>query len=424
MNIKVLFLKLTDYTTPFGDENKLEQYLPKNIQKDSIGNYYLKIGDSDTMFSCHLDNVTTKRQKVNHIIDGNIIKTDGTTILGADNKAGAVVLLYMIEHQIPGLYYFFIGEEPTAPEGGLYGSKRALKQYTEQFSHYKKCIAFDRKKEGSIINRQMGRMCCSNLFIDSLSKELGNLGLEFKKDTTGYYTDTAVFMDIIPECTNLSIGVYGEHTKKESVDLNYVQKICDAAIKINWDGLQIGRELETLNLNEQWIKKSVLNFKNFKNAKNKTFDKIFNNVCWLLDSYNCLNAENFKPGVRMIFSEWFVESEYVNITIDFDENIWIDKKKIGDWTKFKQYVVSTFKINPLDLIDIEELYEQLLDHSKKTYGKADWYTLYFNEFTTILNKVDGHITINEFIDYLDHFNEEIKFLEFKKDKKTVMFDVL
>ena len=33
------------------------------------------------------------------------------TILGADDKAGMVILLYMIEKKIPGLYYFFIGEE-------------------------------------------------------------------------------------------------------------------------------------------------------------------------------------------------------------------------------------------------------------------------------------------------------------------------
>ena len=42
---KQLFLKLTEYTIPFGHESKLEKYLPIGYKKDSIGNYYYEIGN-------------------------------------------------------------------------------------------------------------------------------------------------------------------------------------------------------------------------------------------------------------------------------------------------------------------------------------------------------------------------------------------
>jgi hypothetical protein len=58
----------------------------------------------------HLDTVSREHTKVNHVINGNMISTDGTTTLGADDKAGVSVLIWMMKHNIPGLYYFFIGE--------------------------------------------------------------------------------------------------------------------------------------------------------------------------------------------------------------------------------------------------------------------------------------------------------------------------
>ena len=39
LEIKDTFLKLTEYTIPYGHEEKLEGYLPKGYNKDSTGNY-------------------------------------------------------------------------------------------------------------------------------------------------------------------------------------------------------------------------------------------------------------------------------------------------------------------------------------------------------------------------------------------------
>ena len=100
MNFKELFLNLTEFTTPFGYESDLERYLPSLINKDEFGNYFLSIGKSETLFTCHLDNYCKKKEKVNHVIKDNIISTDNTTILGGDNKDGVCVLLYLIYKNI------------------------------------------------------------------------------------------------------------------------------------------------------------------------------------------------------------------------------------------------------------------------------------------------------------------------------------
>jgi hypothetical protein len=47
-----------------------------------------------------------------------MISTDGTTTLGADDT-GVSVLIWMMKHNIPGLYYFFIGEEVGCIGSGL-----------------------------------------------------------------------------------------------------------------------------------------------------------------------------------------------------------------------------------------------------------------------------------------------------------------
>ena len=45
--------------------------------------------------------------------------------------------------------------------------------------------------------------------------------MKYKKDEGGVYTDSAEFTDIIPECTNISVGYYKEHTVNETQDIQY-----------------------------------------------------------------------------------------------------------------------------------------------------------------------------------------------------------
>jgi hypothetical protein len=260
MNVKETFLKLTRKTYPHGTERKLRGMLPKGHEIDKNGNYFLKIGESKTIFACHLDTVSKAEVKVNHVIENNIIKTDGKSILGADDKAGMTILLYMISKRIPGTYYFFIGEEV-----GCIGSKAAVKD--DDFSQYERIISFDRRDTCSIITHQSWRRCCSDDFANALSEEYTKLGLELKPDDTGVGTDSAQFIDVVSECTNISVGYYKEHTHDESQDIEFLEKLCIASTLVNWESLPAVRDPKV----RQWKEyKSTYNYNYNYGGRNRS----------------------------------------------------------------------------------------------------------------------------------------------------------
>lgn len=236
MNIEETFLKLTSKTYPYGYESELTSFLPSGYETDRYGNFYYVVGDSETVFTSHFDTACKDQVKVTHVKEGNIIKTDGTSILGADDKAGVTIMLYMISKNVPGVYFFFIGEEV-----GCIGSGMASNDL-KFFSNYKRMISFDRKGTTSIITHQSYTRCCSDGFADDLANEYMKHGMFMVKDDTGVYTDSAEFVSIIPECTNISVGYYKEHTKDEHQDIEFLKNIAEASAKVNWDGLVTKRD--------------------------------------------------------------------------------------------------------------------------------------------------------------------------------------
>ncbi len=248
------FLSLTTKTYPHGHEEEVLQFLP-NLNKDKFGNYYIIIGDEKkptVMFTSHLD--TADRHQLNTRListkDENgdeIIKTDGTSILGADDKAGVTVMLYMMSHNVPGLYYFFIGEE----RGGI-GSNELSSDFSnhEYLENINKCISFDRRKTNSVITQQLGRVCCSDEFATSLCDEYNKSGLKLSLDPTGVYTDSASFMDDISECTNVSVGYNNEHTTRESQNMTFLISLCKASVNVNWNSLP---SIRKVGLNQELL---------------------------------------------------------------------------------------------------------------------------------------------------------------------------
>lgn len=350
MNFKELFVKLTEYTVPFGYEETLEPLLPSGWKKDNIGNYYYEIGNSKTLFTSHLDTACKEREKVNHVIDGNIIKTDGKTILGGDNKAGCVVLFYLIENNIPGTYYFFIGEEMAVHSNYPYGSLLAIEDNTDYFKKFDRVISFDRKEKNQLVTRQLGKKCCSNEFSENLILQFKSNGVFYKQDTTGYYTDSAFFANIIPEVVNLSVGVWNEHHKNEYVDIDYIAKVAKAAVNINWEQLPTKRvinnqyeidtrkDIDTLN---ELSSDQIL----FKEIFTLLDDLYF--VCHEFRSYQNY-LQNFKPGRKYHFTKWHEDEDleisitngiincngidYLNLE-DFKKSIGIDNMIPEDFAK-------------------------------------------------------------------------------------------
>lgn len=241
MNIRQTFLTLTKKTYPYKFEDGLIKFLPNGSMMDPDGNYFFEILNKDntptrTIFTCHLDTACNTQVDVQHLFDGRYIKTNGKSILGADDKAGMTIMLYMIHNMVPGLYYFFIGEEK-----GCIGS-RAASLRKEFFSNYERMVSFDRRGTTSVITHQSSRRTCSDEFAKQLSKQLSQNGLSFKPDDTGVYTDSAEFASIISECTNISVGYNKEHTVNESQDIEFLETLCNVVIKIDWDNISASRD--------------------------------------------------------------------------------------------------------------------------------------------------------------------------------------
>lgn len=252
-DVRATFLSMVSKTYPHGHEDEVLQFLPE-LQKDSVGNYYLIIGKSETMFTSHLD-TADRIQEPTVLYDAeekgeSYIITDGNTILGADDKSGVTVMLYMIAHNIPGLYYFFIGEE----RGGIGSGKlSSVFNSTEHVRGIKRCVSFDRRNYHSVITEQMGRRCCSDEFGTALCKEYNKTGLvDFSLDPTGIYTDSASFIDDIPECTNISVGYFHEHTGDEYQNLTFLENLCKASLSVNWEGLPTTRKV---GIDQEIVKK-------------------------------------------------------------------------------------------------------------------------------------------------------------------------
>ena len=242
MRVRRKFIQLTNFTYPYGTENQLKKYLPKGYKEDEHGNFFLKIGDKPTtMFTCHLDTACRSQEKVTHVFhENNFIGTNGKTILGADDKAGMVVLLSLIEKQVPGLYYFFIGEEV-----GCIGSSDLSSTWLDtEFSKYiTKCVSFDRRGTDSVITDQLYGRCASDEFATELSNRLNEVGnFTFEPDPTGVLTDSVNFVDFVPECTNISVGYYNEHGGSELQDISFLKRLCKAVCEIDWETLPIVRD--------------------------------------------------------------------------------------------------------------------------------------------------------------------------------------
>jgi len=333
MNIREKFLELTQFTEILGEEHMIRKYLPEELERDHVGNYWMKIGESNTMFTSHLDTAAANRKKVTHVFDEitskdgrteRFIETDGSTLLGADDRSGVVIMMYMIEHKVPGLYYFFIGEER-----GTVGSTNILKDDPQRFEPYKKCISFDRRGYGSVITQQMGGRCCSPAFTKGLVDQLkAATGYRWEGDNTGIYTDSAVFMDAIEECTNLSVGYFNEHSVGEFQNMTYLEDLCEGVINVDWENLPVERDpgpLDTPNPKRKKKKKSDLD--------DKELGYIFMEVEEIFEETqmkDCVNRHNFIPEKEMLFVSYYNEEDIVSVWIHENGSITIGKDKFDD----------------------------------------------------------------------------------------------
>jgi len=387
MDIKRKFLKLTKRTYPYGTEGQLASHLPQGYFKDTHGNYYYKIGNSRTAFTCHLDTACKTQVTVNHKFDKNIISTDGKSILGADDKAGMTVILYMIEKRIPGLYCFFIGEEV-----GCIGSGKACDD--DVFKNYDRMVSFDRRGTKSIITYQSSKRCCSDEFATELSNQLNRHGMSMEPDDTGVYTDSAEFVHVIPECTNISVGYYKEHTYFEHQDIDHLVKLCVAVTKIDWEILPTKRDPNKIDYKSY----------SYKSYGYSTYDKEYKKSESGYSTYDSWSGWDKSPARSRRKKYQKTYGYYDDFYLENDDHFVpsVDVTKPG-----KVYV------NDLDNDFSEEYYHRNYDHYSKECGNK-YESLKQELFKDNFTQQEKNIIKEQYLDTSTDYDEAFVY-EFMKD---------
>lgn len=234
------YLDMVQYRRPHGSVSEaafIGRFIsPLGVEIDGSGNLIKRIGTAPVLWSCHTDTVHRSDgiQKV-AIHEGHVVLALDeieSNCLGADCTTGVWLMVEMIKAGVEGLYVFHRGEEC----GGI-GSSYIASKTPELLKDIQFAIAFDRFGTKSIITHQFGR-CASDEFALSMKDQLDGLDL----DDGGIFTDTANYTDIVPECTNLSVGYYGHHGKAEKQNLAFMSWLLEKMIALDVSKLVVKRK--------------------------------------------------------------------------------------------------------------------------------------------------------------------------------------
>lgn len=248
VNVEVLLdiLRRPRFSGTEGESYVIEKYLKPipGMTQDGYGNLWLVIRDGDkppvTMFSSHTDTVHKRTAEGTYKLraKSNWLSVKGGGVLGADCGTGIWLMLNLIKAKVPGLYVFHRDEEI----GGR-GSDFIAKNHASLLTNIKHCIAFDRKSTTHVITHQSGGRCCSDAFAEALAGMLNlGSGMQFEPNDGGTFTDSANYTHIIPECTNLSVGYYDQHTQEECQDVTFATALAMKLISIDFSQLPAERD--------------------------------------------------------------------------------------------------------------------------------------------------------------------------------------
>lgn len=225
--------------------------LGHTVEVDGYGNLWVVTDSaSETLFTCHTDTV---HHGVKTLMQGLVLKDGvmrlsypfGGYVLGADDGAGCWLLLKMIGAGVRGTFVFYQDEEV----GGL-GSEWSVQNAPERYGKFKRAIAFDRKGTQDVITHQGGGNCCSLAFADALCRALG---MGHFPDDSGTFTDTANLVELVPECTNVSVGYRNAHTSAEFLDTLYLERLLQSLQQVDWEGLPVEREPGVSSEHVYWM---------------------------------------------------------------------------------------------------------------------------------------------------------------------------
>ena len=236
-------IEMLRYKRPEGTQTQrefCERFLEPTFGVPDIhGNYILKVGDKPNLcFAAHHDTVHNSEGMQQLIVMNEVVSVADpktSNCLGADCTTGVYILLCMIEHGIEGVYVVHAAEEI-----GCRGSAALVFDDPDWLQQIDSVISFDRYGDKSIVTHQMGLRTCSDTFAKSFSDALGLPQL--KGDDGGSYTDSNEYSYTVSECTNISVGYYGQHTKNETQDLEYLDLLVTALLAADWSKLVFTRD--------------------------------------------------------------------------------------------------------------------------------------------------------------------------------------
>ena len=233
-------------------EARFVQWLCRQIEDlgrvpevDGYGNIWVVDG-YNTLLTCHTDTVCDPKlhfdtQEIAIDMQGMIMLVPHETnptgrgqCLGADDGAGVAILLNLMKHGAPVDFVFFREEEI----GGR-GSDWTAGALVSKLKSYSHAVAFDRRGTRDVITHQAGTRCCSDAFASALAAQLG---MNYAPSDAGVFTDTANLIEIIPECTNISVGYYSEHGATETLDYTHWCKLLEALKRVDWRKLPAERD--------------------------------------------------------------------------------------------------------------------------------------------------------------------------------------
>ena len=227
---------ICSYTRAAGSQGELAM-IAKHIEpiadyRDDYGNYYKRIGSAPVIWSSHTDTVHRESDPTKQTIyidstESRLFKGKDKMCLGADCGTGVWLMLQMIKANIAGLYIFHRAEE-IGGQGSHWIVEHPEASTDTDYEHwlqqYTQCIAFDRYGTTSIITHQGAERTCSDDYAYDLA---GVLGMDYGLDDGGSFTDSKSYSRLIPECTNISVGYYDQHSNAEYQDLNHLLKLAD-----------------------------------------------------------------------------------------------------------------------------------------------------------------------------------------------------
>lgn len=206
--------------------------LPLGATYDVANNLHVRVNMRDgtrsrVLWSVHTDTVhkVAGRQAIGMDRATVRVVDKRSNCLGADDTAGVWLAIEMIKSAVPGLYVFHYGEEI----GGV-GSASIVRDAPELFDGIDYAIALDRAGSADVITHQAGDRSCSDRFALSLA---GQLPSGYAPCDRGVYTDTAEYVGIIRECSNISVGYYAQHTPDERLDFAHLDLLRMALVQFD-----------------------------------------------------------------------------------------------------------------------------------------------------------------------------------------------